>query len=266
MSIEYASYDDRRIGGQGGAAASLRNAPAWVIDRVNVARARCGLPQIGNARQDDHRESVPSVRWDPASKHRPAGAALTVSGGAAGSTRGRQLTRVMLVCAYGTARAADIRRRRPESIMRDAFGTADELNRDRGLGITAGHGGAYLAFVGPALRALDSDVGLILSWLPDMSRVDHRQAVEAIERGELAASVNMIVRERSTLPIGQTTDLVKRAKLLNVALVPNPAYRGAVAKVFRNSWEHDAGELRKQIDAVIGQARFAERAARGWVA
>jgi len=167
--------------------------------------------------------------------------------------------------SYGDAPAAAIGKALPETIARGAFGPAEQLNRERGWGLTIGHDTPLIAFGGPAgegrLVAHDTDVGLVLAWEPDMARRDHKEAVRMIEAGA-GASVLMSVRERSTLRVGNPITVVSRARLINVAIVDRPAYRGAVAMVFRGSRRNDSGQLREQLAAVAREAR--RKAVRLW--
>ncbi|MFM7137313.1 MAG: hypothetical protein ACKO1M_09640 [Planctomycetota bacterium] len=239
---------------------SLRNAPAWALARINVARRRCGLPEI----EHDGRDSGPGVYWDPASPRRPRDDGQAVI--ARGTGRGPRVDRVLLVVAHGDAAPAAIGKTTPETIARDAFGPAAALDRERGWGLTCpDHDGPLIALGGPAakgrLRAIDSEVGLMLDWLPDMSDRRHVQAVRMIEAGA-GASVLMQAKERSTLRIGGPITVVTRARLVSVAITTNPAYRGAAALVFRHVWRDDPGLLEQQVAAVAREARF--RNARGW--
>jgi hypothetical protein len=94
-----------------------------------------------------------------------------------------------------------------------------------------------------------------------MARRDHKEAVRLIEAGA-GASVLMSVLSRSTLRAGNPITVVSRARLLNVAIVDRPAYRGSVAKVFRGSRRNDSCQLREQLAAVAREAR--RKAVRLW--
>lgn len=267
MNIEHASIEHAA---NRGIEAMLRRAPPWVRSRVNAARQRSGLVPL-----DRHHEDDPGrVRawWDPDSPHRPRGGSLLINpptGGKAASPRsagGGLVDRVLMVVAHGDATAASIGKALPETIARGAFGPAEQLNRERGWGLTIGHDSPLIAFGGPAgegrLQAHDADdVGLVLAWEPDMARRDHKEAVRLIEAGA-GASVLMSVLSRSTLRAGNPITVVSRARLLNVAIVDRPAYRGSVAKVFRGSRRNDSCQLREQLAAVAREAR--RKAVRLW--
>ena len=265
-SIEHASIEHAA---NRGIEAMLRRAPPWVRSRVNAARQRSGLAPLD--RQDEDDPGRVRVWWDPDSPHRPRGGSLLINpptGGKAASPRsagGGLVDRVLLVVAHGDATAASIGKALPETIARGAFGPAEQLNRERGWGLTIGHGAPLVAFGGPAgegrLVAHDTEVGLVLAWEPDMARRDHKEAVRVIEAGA-GASVLMQVQERSTLPVSNPITVVRRARLLAVAIVDRPAYRGSVAMVFRGSRRNDSGQLREQLAAVAREAR--RKAVRLW--
>lgn len=251
MTIEYAAAGDRHV------RAVMERAPPHVRAAINRARVRSGLrpialpePPAGGDRW------ATSVCWDPDSPRRPTrGPGLVTPSSRAG--RGPLIDRVLLVVAHGDAPGRSIGRGLPESIARDAFGPADVLNRERGWGIVSpGHGGPYVAFGGPRLRAIDSEVGLVLAWDLDRTDARHREAAELIEKG-WSCSAFMRVDQRRKLP--GPIEVVTRARLINVALVDRPAYAGAVAMLFRSSWRDDPGQARDQLAAVIREARFRER-------
>lgn len=251
--MEFANLSDRGHG-----PVALRNAPAWAVAKINAARRRCGLPEIDRGDRDD---GGPRVHWDPASPHRPGGALI-----ARGTGRGPRVDRVLLVVAHGDATATAIGKATPETVARCAFGPAHALNQERGWGLTCpGHDAPLIAAGGPAskgrLRAIDSEVGLVLDWLPDMSDRRHVQAVRMIEAGA-GCSVLMRVKSRRTLRLANPITVVTAARLVAVAITEKPAYRGAAALVFRHVWRDDPAILEEQVAAVAREARF--RNARGW--
>lgn len=239
--------------------ASLRNAPPWVIARVNHARRQVGLPTIGSMpdRVDDH--GGPFVRWDESSPHRPRAAGNGATVGRR-STLNPFVTRVMIAVSHGQTRAGRADQPIPRTLRPDAFGSARNLNGEIGWALVGpGHEGPILAFAGDELRAHDSEIGLILEWLPDFRRDDHRAAVHAIEAGANGVSARYVTKEshRSRLPM--LCELVTSARLVHVALLPDgelPGMPGSRAKVFRSARRDDPQELRRNIDAVIECARW----------
>lgn len=255
--IEFAHVRDS---GDACTEAAVRRAPAWARDAVNRARHRAGLREI---KVDPSPRSIgPRVYWDSTSPHRPRGGELEVT--PRGMGRSPLVDRVLLVVAHGDASAQAVRRSMPETIARGAFGPADTLNGERGWGLVApGHDGTYLAFGGrPDLRAHDTDVGLVLEWIPDVSRGDHSAAINMIEAGA-GASVLMKVLQRRALP--GPIEVVTRARLVNVALTHRPAYGGSVAMIFRRVDRDDRDAFRRHIKAVASRAQWCDRRRRGLV-
>lgn len=254
---------------------ALRHAPRRIVDAVNRARHLAGLSPLD--RNDDEDDSGRAcVWWDPDSRARPPGAPLLISppaGGKAASLRssggGPLVDRVLLVAAYGDATAQAVGRSNPETILRQAFGPAAQLNGERGWGIVCpDHSSPVIQFGGPAskgrLRAIDSEVGLVLDWLPDPADRRHMEAVRMIQAGA-GCSVLMKVQERSTLALSKPVDVVRRARLVHVCIGHNPAYRGAAAMLFRNVRRDDAAQFAEQLAAVAREAQFRDRKGRGHV-
>lgn len=163
---------------------------------------------------------------------------------------------VWLLPTYGKADRV-IGRDRPERIMANAFGRPDELNEAAGWHLRNGHHGHAIEFVGERLRAFPSTYGLALLWTPDMARKDHRDAVAAIESGRDAVSVEFTNAKRSTVA---GVDHITAATLRHVALLldgSKPAYRGAVAKVFRQAASTPEARER-QLRATMDKARWRE--------
>jgi hypothetical protein len=257
--IEHATVHER---GERAIEATLRHAPTWAVASVNRARQRAGLPAITSTiDRDDHGGGGRlGVWWDPDSPHRPRGGGLAVATRAAGTPA--TIDRVLIVAAYGDAAVG---RQYRETIALRAFGPAEQLNREIGWGIVAPcHDGNYIAFGGrPGLRAHDTDVGLVLEWTVDPTRAAHAQAIRMIEAGA-GASVAMKVQERGRLDLPEPIEVVRRARLLHVALTHRPAYAGAVAMIFRDCPWGDFRLLREQLAAVARRARDRARVTRGW--
>lgn len=266
MSIEYAAgQHDHDI-----RSAALRNAPGWVRRRIGgenshdeppTGGAVLGVwqrepdgsarriyeppgppPRTRSAEDRGRSGNGAAVTWSPTSPHRPG--ALT--------------TRVWLVAAHGDAMAAAIDLPRSETIAPAAFGKAADLNREglvRLVGV--GHDGFTLSQLGRGLVAHDSEVGLVLRWTPDQESVLHREAVARIEAGA-GCSVYMTHRRSDVVRL-PAVDVVTRAALIHVAIVPRNAYRGAIAKVFRQSHVADEAEMREQLARVVREAKFSAR-------
>lgn len=229
---------------------AIRTAPAHIRRAINRARIARGLTTIDEMPRPAS-GYAPRVCWDPRSPHRPAGSSLRVQ---------RTGDRAILVVAHGDAPAHCVRRDLPETIARHAFGTAEELNAEKGWGIVApGHDGIYVALAGSSLRAVDTEVGIVLVWDLDRSKDGHTKAAAMIERG-MGPSVLMRVKSRRILP---GVEMVTRARLINVAIVNRPAYGGAVAKVFRDVPIDDAARLREQLASVVREAKFREHRRQG---
>jgi hypothetical protein len=282
MIIEYAADNrghDRTI------EAIVARAPAHVRRNINAKRTARGLAPILSradyqrldelraaeaARLADLEQRGPGV-WVsgprgtlmPATSSKP----IVARPAARGTSRGPLVTRVLLMVAYGEASAADVRGKLPETILRGAFGSADELNREKGWTLRAGHHGDPLAVAGERLRAHDTPAGLVVEWIPDPRLPWDQDAVRAIEEGRNAVSVGMVIKETRVSRILTPTTLITRARLSHIALLvagENPCYAGARSKVFRSAWRDDRDELRRHIDETINRARWYSRRAEGW--
>lgn len=242
-----------------GVEAAIARAPADIRARINQARARRGLPQVRAVDVIDvpvvpERERDCGVWWDPRSPFRPAGNDLRV--------RQPPVTRVIVVAAYGVAAARHTGLELPEWIERGAFGSAEQLNSEPGWSLQDDHKGPILSLVGPSLRAHDTPVGLALEWLPDLKRTDHRAAVDRIAAGGRACSVLFIAKQRREMRLPYMMSVVRKARLLHVALLgkQTPAYAGAVATLFRDRPRGQA-ELEAQLRQAADAARwYANRA------
>jgi hypothetical protein len=171
------------------------------------------------------------------------------------------VTRVLMLPCYGEAPAHAVRGALPETIAHGAFGPAADLNRWGGWALLRGHEGPKLAIAGQRLRAHDSNAGLIVEWLPDLTLEWNREAIRAIEAGRNACSVGMQIATRRLSRLPDPVSMITEARLLDVALLlagETPAYRGARAKVFR-AFRDDPAELRKNIADVIEHARWHSR-------
>lgn len=237
--------------------------PERIRRRINESRARRGLPMIGTAApavMPDTPIREPMIFWDPDSKHPlrrrfggrwSRGVELVV----------RKTTRVVIAAAPGEAPAAYRDHGLPEIVKHDAFGTAAELNAARGWTLNRGHEGEALAMASPdraTLRAIDSDVGLLVEWIPDLSRADHRQVVDEIEAGHNAASVRRLDHDVRKHRLPYPTRVVLRATLAHLALLgpgrPTGAYPAARATVFRDCPTGEA-ELARQVAAVVSATK-----------
>lgn len=259
--IEFASIHDR---GKGYVESSLRNAPPHIIAKVNLARVRCGLPQIVRpAGHDDHGGGGRAVHRDPGLPHRPRGGGLAVGSRLAAPPA--SLTRVLLMPVLMDAAARDVGRSLPEAISRGAFGTAADLNRRGSWSLRNDHTGPVFDYAGPRLRAIDTPHGLALEWLPDLRWPWNRDAVHAIEAGHNAVSVGMVIDERRIAHLPHPVELIARAELTHVALLLEPGdrgcYPGARAQVFRNCRRDDRAQLSEQLRSLYSTcARHARNA------
>lgn len=209
---------------------------------VNRARARMGL------------ELVPDLRIPPTAPAAPA------IGQGRRAAVGEPVDAVWIIACYGRAPRV-LNRTRPEEIGFCAFGLPEELNVSAAWCLRSGHHGAMLATAGETLEARTSYCGLTLLWLPDPTRADHRQVVDAIEAGRDGVSVQFTDAQRK--PVyrnGRPVDQVTKARLQHVALLTDgskPAYRGAVARVFRKAFT--SPESRKQqLKLTMERARWRE--------
>jgi hypothetical protein len=242
----------RRLGGAASPPADDVTPPAfwgvWEHNADGSYRQLAGPPgpppPKGDAAGHGRSGGSPNVWWDPRSPHRPG--ALT--------------TRVWLVACHGDADRLHIGRGKWETIDKRAFGTAEALNKEAIVPIQLGHRGFPLARLGRGLVAHDTDVGLVLRWTPDMDLIGHRDAVAKIEAGwGCSVSFRHKLRDVGSLP---SVDVIRRAILAHVAIVEKPAYRGAVALVFRNSRNADEREIEEQLARVVREAEF--KAKRTW--
>jgi len=238
---------------------SLAHAPPHIRRRVNEIRRRSGLAEIASPRPEPTGPSVwvmrdgrlvraSSVASLPSARTKPSPRVSTLP---------QLLTRVLILPAYGDAPAAHVGGRLPETISPTAFGRAADLTD---WDLRLGHHGARLVLPGQRLRAHDTPHGLVVEWL-----VDHRlpmagDALRAIKAGA-GVSVAMKVAESRTMRLPSPTTVVTQARLLHVAIIPDdqPAYGAATALAFPSSRPGDAGELRKQIEKVVAEARFRQR-------
>jgi hypothetical protein len=230
--------------------------PARTLAAINRNRRRQGLREIAPwAAPVAAPPPTGSGVWiDPASRLAPKGP--PPRGGLWPVTAAaRTLTRAVLVVAGGEAPAWTTGLLRPERLVRGCFGSVDELNRSPGWLLRIGHGhreGPLLQLAGPRLRAIDTDAGLAVEWLPDLSRTDHVEALRLIEAGH-GCSAKFIPTQRID---ANGASLVTRGLLIHVALVERPAYRGAVTRLYRDRPATD-DELRRQIAATVAASHRA---------
>jgi len=248
---------------------SLRHAPAHIVRRVNEHRRRRGLTEIAAPRPEPTGPGV-WVRDRKTGRILPApmpgtSSSRTPAKPATPRAAPRTIERVILLPApsFSDAPARSIANAIfPETIAPTAFGTAAELNADRELDLRLGHHGPRLALVGGGMRFHDTPHGIAVEWIFDPRMPMAREARQAIRGG--AVSLAMKIAESRTIRLPRATTLVTRARLLHVALLPDnerAAYPAATAMIFPGSRAGDAGQLRKQIDEVIAEARFRQRRA-----
>lgn len=257
MSREYGTLRDGMIAGPHPAA----RAPRHIVAAVNRARRRCGLPPIDEI---EDRVAAPAasdhgtqVLVDPRSRIAPRTGRPLANGFWPASAITATITRVVMLAEAGTAPARATGRARDERIVRGALGLADSWNASPWL-LRDGHGGMPLAVAGPRLRAVDTPLGVALEWIPDPRRSDHADALRRIEAGG-GCSVAFCRAERI---VSRGVELLTRARLMHAAIVANPAYSGAVARVYR---DRPAGpeERQRQIRETVAAAMRAIEAAGG---
>ena len=210
----------------------LHTVPPRILAAINRNRTRAGLRPLGYSPPPP--PAAPAFRWDERSPWRP------------GAIR----TTVLLVAHHGLARGTLIGRTHDERIAQRAFGTAEQLNRSPGWFLRSGHDDLPITFAGPRLRAVDSLVGLVVEWTPDLSNRRHIELVDAVERGELFPSVAFTGSVRQSMRLPQLCECVTAGTLQHIGLVPRGAYPGAVARVFRNV-PSTPDNKRRQLDAVV---------------
>jgi hypothetical protein len=222
--------------------AALAGAPAWVRNRVNAARARAGLRTIPTTSPEPAPEwQEPIITIDPRS-------------------RLANITRVILIPNGGDAPALAVGKRLGLAFARGAFGDAAAVNALPGLALKLRHEpGMPLTYNGSRLRAYDVRVGagLALVWDPLEGHADHDAAVQAIERGAgCSVCAKWVARDEREI-----TDvlLVRRARLLHVAIEAVPAAHGSVARVYRGCMTGDTREIERQIEATVKAAEWADR-------
>jgi hypothetical protein len=251
------------------------NAPPAILRRLNERRAEMGLPRILSAgeravidsRIDDIlRDASPAATAAP--KRGPVWIDLTKTPSRSTRPTTDYRTTVLLTVGHGLARGHGGPGTAGKRIARDAYGTPDQLNAEAGWILRDGHDGALVAIAGPALRAVPSKVvPLVVQWMPDMSRDDHRELVRRIEAGERGVSANYVVEERRLMKLPEPTEVVTRARLVHVALLPagdDAAFPGARATVFRRRPD-TADELARQVAEVEAAAKWhASEADRRW--
>lgn len=261
--IEHASLREH------GALHPAARAPLHIRQAINRARRQAGLPPIlgledriavADPRRDP--DNGPCVWVDPAGRLGRLAGALSRGGRIQEPVAYR--TSVLLVAGFGLARGHGSPGTVGKRIDRRAFGTADALNASPGWMLKDGHDGAMLSMAGPALRAVASDVlPLVVRWYPDMARADHVALVRRIEAGERAVSARYLTEDRRTMSLPQATDVILRAKLLHVAVLPageEAAFPSAFATVHRLRPD-TAEELRRQIAAAEKAAAWRATAA-----
>jgi hypothetical protein len=266
------------IEGRGGVEAVIERAPAHVRSAINRARIARGLSPVLTAAELEARHirpvtdkvahtAGPSV-WvnGPRGSLVPATPArATRSPTPQPKARGPVVDRVLIFPTFGDEPANTTGNPIAETVARNAFGTAGELNKYGGWTLQDGHHGPILATAGERLRAIDTPEGLVVEWLPDSTNADHRDIVAAIERGRSGVSVGMRVGSARINRFGNLVRTITQARLTHISIVPTnytPAYPGARSKVFRSAWRDDPAELRKHIDELVARARWFDRQAK----
>lgn len=281
MTIEYAA--DQR-GHDRGIEAIVSRAPAHIRRSINAKRNARGLAPILSRADYQRLEALRAAEVSKLADLERRGPGVWISGprgtlisatssktiaaraAARGPSKGLLLTRVLLLVSYGDASAASVRGRLPETIAAGAFGSADELNREKGWALRAGHRGGTLAVAGQRLRAHQTPAGLVVEWLPDLRLPWDQDAVRAIEEGQNGVSVGMVIEETRVSRIPRPATMITRARLTHVALLgegEEPCYAGARSKVFRSIWRDDPAELRRHLEEIVTRARWYSRRAEG---
>lgn len=242
---------------------AVANAPPHIRAAINRERVTRGLaPLLTKAQRFDLEKQLAATT---AAAYRVA-AGRPARPAAVRSAPPVFVDRVLAVVGYGFARAGDIGRAFDEIIDRRAFGTADELNAQSGWAIKDGHEAApcsLLALRGDRLRAHDSEIGVVLEWEPDPSKPWHREVFRRIEAGAIGCSpaFESTERDRRYSRLPHLCTVVMRARLMHLAIgLPRDggAHRGTVARTFRARKGH-AGDLARDIAAIVDAAKFAER-------
>ncbi len=176
------------------------------------------------------------------------------------ATPGRVVERVLILAcpSFSDAPARNLGTMFAETIAPTAFGTAQELNADRGWDLRYGHYGPRLAFAGPHLRAHDTRHGLVVEYQLDPKMPMATEVRQAIAN-RCGVSVALKIGDARLVRLPFPTSVVTRARLEHIALLEpheKPAYASAVAMRFEGSRTSDDRQLREQIDAVIREARF----------
>ncbi|GDX95886.1 hypothetical protein LBMAG47_15500 [Planctomycetia bacterium] len=251
MIIEHA------MPGRTGTEERLAALPPRTLAAINRNRRRQGLREIATGAAPVAAAPPPArpgVWIDPRSRIAPKG--TPPRGGLwPFEAPPRTCTRAILIVAGGEAPAWTTGLMRPERLVRGCFGSVDELNRSSGWLLRIGHGhreGPLLQLAGPRLRAIETDAGLAVEWLPDLARPDHVEALRLIEAGH-GCSAKFLPTKRID---ANGASLVAKGMLIHVALVPRAAYRGAVARLFRDRPGTD-DERNRQIAATVAASHRA---------
>jgi hypothetical protein len=231
--------------------------PARTLAAVNRARRRQGLREIAPWAAPSAAAPPPAgpgVWIDPRSRIAPKG---TPPRGGLWPFKAppRTCTRAILIVAGGEAPAWTTGLMRPERLVRGCFGSVDELNRSSGWLLRIGHGhreGPLLQLAGPRLRAIETDAGLAVEWLPDPANRDHADAMRLLEAGH-GCSAKFLPTKRID---ANGASLVAKGMLIHVAIVPRAAYRGAVTRLFRDRPATD-DELRRQVAVTVAASHRA---------
>ncbi len=177
------------------------------------------------------------------------------------------MTRVFCVVFNGEAPPDRTGKCRSLATAPDAFGRAATLNSEFGWSLNMGHDGPVLTYGGEkrGLVAHNTEAGLVFEWRPRMDDPAHRDAVAKIEKGwGCSAQYSYIPRNLTQLP-SAGVDVLRRGRLIHVAVVDRSACPGSIAMVFRGSRRGDRDQLREQLAKVVRQSHFAYRRSRGWV-
>lgn len=245
--IEVATYRHDR----GVAEMALARAPEHIRRSVNRVRTSRGLPPILSPAQqaalDEQLAAATVAAWGAVARG-PGGFTAPDSPPAkqargpvppAATRTAARLDRVLAVVAAGRARARDIGRDLDEFISLRAF-SAEQLNREAGWLVKFGHEprpGSILAMRGDRLRAHDTPVGLVIEWIPDVSRSWERDVFNRIRDGATGVSAAFNYRRSDVreMRLPDRVNVIQRAELVHVAIgLPrdNGAHAGAVARAF----------------------------------
>ena len=260
----------------GVAETALARAPEHIRRSVNRARASRGLPPILSVSQraalEEQLATATVAAWGAVARG-PGGFTAPDSPRAkqargpvppAATRTAARVDRVLAVVAAGRARARDIGGDLDEIISQRAF-SAEQLNREAGWLAKDGHEprpGSILAMRGDRLRAHDTPVGLVIEWIPDLSRSWERDVFRRIRDGATGVSAAFNYRRSDVreMRLPDRVRVITKAELMHVAIgLPRDggAVRGAVARAFTGR-PVGPDSLAADIAEIVRASRWAE--------